>query len=198
MPQFHRSGPTGYLHHLEIRQQPDKSVRGTLRSNQSCRRTPRTTGNSSTFLPSCVLLLVCEEEHRVYFYSFAKKSIVCTFTRLRRRASCVLLLVCEEEHRVYFYSFAKKSIVCTFTRLRRRASCVLLLVCEEEHRVYFYSFAKKSIVCTFTRLRRRASCVLLLVCEEEHRVYFYSFAKKSKNKTGGARPPVPLEERVRY
>jgi hypothetical protein len=45
----------------------------------------------------------------VYFYSFAKKSIVCTFTRLRRRASCVLLLVCEEEHRVYFYSFAKKS-----------------------------------------------------------------------------------------
>ena len=24
--------------------------------------------------PSCVLLLVCEEEHRVYFYSFAKKS----------------------------------------------------------------------------------------------------------------------------
>jgi hypothetical protein len=35
----------------------------------------------------------------VYFYSFAKRSIVCTFTRLRKGASCVLLLVCEKEQK---------------------------------------------------------------------------------------------------
>ena len=109
----------------------------------------------------------------MYFYPFAKRSTVCTFTRLRKGAPCVLLPVCEKEHRVYFYPFAKRSTVCTFTRLRKGAPCVLLPVCEKEHRVYFYPFAKRSTVCTFTRLRKGA-----------------------KKKTGGPRPPVPLEERV--
>jgi hypothetical protein len=121
MPQRHKVDQRRFSP-PEIRHRLDRSVREQLHSSRSCRSHTHNYGDSSfSFMPSCVLLLVCVQEHGVYFYPFAHKSTVCTFAHVRTRASCVLLPVCEQEHGVYFCPCANKSTVCTFARVLTRA-----------------------------------------------------------------------------